>query len=226
MKRLLTFAIPAAAIAGLFLPACGFGQGKTSTFVSPDIVTAGDISYPVDTTATGLVTLLLSLSSSAQVQNVQVLRDIPPLTSAAQAAVANWAFKPATYNGHTVASAIPVNVVFSPFNPGDTETNPLSVAPVPPASPTGAAQYTPPQITSAAYATYPPNTLAQGTVVLDVTIGKSGQVVTVIAVRGVGALTQSAISAVKSWAYNPATVKGKPVTGKLVVAFVFQRNLN
>jgi len=216
----------AIAFVSMLLAANAYGQSKAPRYVAPDIVSEGDIAYPVNTTATGLVTLLLSLDNSARVTNTQVLRDIPTLTSAAQSAAQTWSFKPASFNGKPVASSIPVSVVFSPFNPGDTETSGMSVAASPPATPAGAAQYTPPQITSASFAMYPPNTLAQGTVVLDVAIGKTGQVTGVQVVRGVEALTGPAVSAVKTWSYSPASANGRPIAAKVVIAFVFQRNLN
>jgi TonB family protein len=208
------------------LPVNGPAQSQAPRYVSPDLVNAGDIAYPVNTTATGLVTLLLSLSNGGRMENVQVLRDVPPLTGAAQSGVQSWSFKPASSNGNPVASTIPVSVIFNPFNPGDTQISGMSVPADPTAAPTGNAQYKPPQITSASFAVYPPNTLAQGTVVLDVRIGKTGQVTKVRVVHGVPPLTSSAINAVKSWSYNPAATNGQPAASRMVVAFVFQRNLS
>jgi len=127
----------AIAFVSMLLAANAYGQSKAPRYVAPDIVSEGDIAYPVNTTATGLVTLLLSLDNSARVTNTQVLRDIPTLTSAAQSAAQTWSFKPASFNGKPVASSIPVSVVFSPFNPGDTETSGMSVAASPPATPAG-----------------------------------------------------------------------------------------
>jgi TonB family protein len=76
------------------------------------------------------------------------------------------------------------------------------------------------------YDELPANTVANGTVVLDVTIRKSGQVARVRTARSVADLTPSAINAVKSWSYNPATVNGTPNASRMVVAFVFQQNLS
>ena len=87
-------------------------------FVPPRIATASDIPYPVNTATPGIVTLLLKLDATAKVENVQVLRDIPPLTSAAQTAVRTWTFTPANPDGSPIPSTLSVNVVFNPFNPG------------------------------------------------------------------------------------------------------------
>ncbi len=211
--------------AGLALGPAGLSQGNPAAFTSPDVSTVTEISYPVNTTATGIVSLLLSLDSSAQVQNVQVLQDTPPLTSAVQAAVRNWSFKPASWYGKPAAANLPVSVVFNPFNPGATGLVGMTVAQPQPAPAPGAVPFTPPQIAQAAFALYPPNSLAVGTVVLSVSLDKSGHVARVKVVRGVPALTPAAVSAVKTWKYNAATLSGQPVAGKIVVAFVFQRNL-
>jgi TonB family protein len=74
---------------------------------------------------------------------------------------------------------------------------------------------------SATYATYPPNTTAFGTVVLDVRIGSGGNVKGVNVVHGVAALTGSAITAVRTWGFSPAKRNGKAVDSRTVVAFVF-----
>ena len=213
----------AAAVSCLSVPLIA----QTSGGFTPASVTAvTGIPFPPNATTTGAVTLLLSLDAGGKVQNVQILRDLPPFTAIAQSSINAWAFKPAYFGGNSVASALPITVVFSPFNPAGTQLVPLSVSPLQPASPVGAAQYAPPQITSASYPLYPPNTLATGTVVLEVTIGLSGQVSKIHTVRSVPDLTQSAINAVKSWSYNPGTANGNHSASKMVVAFVFQRNLS
>lgn len=158
---------------------------------------------------------------------MQILRDLPPFTSIVQSTVGNWTFNPATSGGYPITSALPVSFVFCPYNPNHTQLIPLSASALPPSSPIGDAQYVPPpQIASASYPVYPANTVANGTVVLDVTIGKSGQVTKVRAVRSVADLTQPAINAVKSWSYNRATVDGNSAVSKMVLVFVFQRNLS
>lgn len=200
-------------------------QGNTAGFSSADVTAATEISYPVNTTATGMVSLMVSLDGGANVQNVQVTRDTPPLTSAAQAAVQNWSFKASSLNGNSVAANLPVSVVFNPCNPGATQTTGLSVPP-PQTVPAAGAQYTPPQITQATFALYPANSVAVGTVVLSVKLDQSGNVAKVKVVRGVATLTSVAVSAVKSWQYSAATLNGQPAAGKIVVAFVFQRNSN
>jgi hypothetical protein len=190
-------------------------------FIPPHIVAARDIPYPLNTATPGIVTLLLNLDATAKVENVQALRDIPPLTSTAQTAVRSWTFTPATRDGSPVPSALSVNVAFNPFNPGGVAIEGLA-APLPQLSPPSeAAPFIPPQVSSGSYAVYPPNSVASGTVVLDVTIGKTSGVAKVKVIRDVPSLTLEAIRAVKAWGFSPATFKGQPIAAHLVVAFVF-----
>ncbi len=187
-------------------------------FVPPKLVSAGEIAYPVNSNSPGIVTLQVNLDGNANIQNVQVVRDLPPLTSAAQTAVQGWSFAAGMLNGSGVASSIRVTVVFNPFNPAGVG---LPSPGLGPAAEVGSAPYIPAQVASATYATYPSNTTAFGTVVLDVRVGSGGDVKSVNVVHGVAALTGSAITAVKTWGFSPAKRNGKAVDSHTVVAFVF-----
>lgn len=142
-------------------------------FVAPKLVSAGEIPYPMSSNSPGIVTLQVNLDGSANVQNVRVVRDVPPLTGAAQTAVQGWSFTAATQNGNGVASSIRVTVVFNPFNPAGVG---LPSPGLGPSGNGGSAPYIPAQVMSATYATYPPNSVASGTVALDVKIGIGGGV--------------------------------------------------
>jgi TonB family protein len=187
-------------------------------FVAPKLINAGEISYPMSSSSPGIVTLQVNLDGSANIQNVQVVRDVPPLTSAAQAAVQGWSFTAATHSGNGAPSSIRVTAVFNPFNPAGVA---LPSPGLGPSGNGGSAPYIPAQVTSATYATYPPNSVAFGTVVLDVKIGGGGSVKSVNVVHGVASLTGTAITAVKTWGFSPATRNGKAVESHTVVAFVF-----
>ena len=66
------------------------------------------------------------------------------------------------------------------------------------------------------------NSVGIGAVVLDVAMDKYGQVKKVDLIRDVPSLSPEAIATVKRWTINPATFNGKPITSKLIVAFVFR----
>ena len=187
-------------------------------FVAPKLVSAGEIPYPMNSNSPGIATLQVNLDGNGNIQNVQVVRDVPPLTSAAQTALQGWSFAPATKNGNGEPSSIRVTAVFNPFNPAGVALPSPGLGPV---GNGGSAPYIPAEVTAATYATYPPNSVAFGTVVLDVKIGSGGNVKNVNVVHGVASLTGTAITAVKTWGFSPATRNGKALESHTVVAFVY-----
>jgi TonB family protein len=226
MKQYVVFFAGTILLLSLIAAPAGPKTHKSSQFSPPGITSAGNIAYPVNTLASGAVSLLLSLDGSANIQNVQVLRDSPPLTSSVQDAVQLWTFTPASLKGNPVASEISVTAIFNIFNPaGGAASQNLALAPAQPVYP-DASQFMPPQITSATFANYPVNSVAQGTVVLDVTVGAAGQPKQIRVIYDVPTLTQQAVSAVKTWGFNAATIKGQPVLAHVIIAFVFQRNMS
>ena len=216
MKRLLKVMCAVAVAVAMNAAAAKAQNG--GKFVAPKLVSAGEVPYPVNASSPGFVTLQLNLDGNANIQNVQVVRDVPPLTSAAQTAAQGWSFAAGTVNGSAAASSIQVTAVFNPFNPAGVG---LPSAQLGAAADVGSAPYIPARVASATYATYPPNSTAFGTVVLDVRIGSGGDVKRVNVVHGVAALTGSAITAVKTWGFFPAKRNGKAVDSRTVVAFVF-----
>lgn len=227
MDKKRTFAISASMtlLANLLVAPLHSRPPKTPQYLPPDISSASGIAYPVNTLVAGAVTLLLSLDNSAHIQNVTILRDFQPLTSAVQNAAQNWAYTPASLNGQPVASNLSVTAIFNIYNPGGGAAyQSLVLSPIQTPAP-DASQYVPPQITMASFANYPENSVSQGTVVLDVTVGKGGQPKKIRVVRGVQTLTQQAVNAVKTWSFNPASVQGQPIASQIIIAFVFQRNM-
>jgi len=204
----------------LVLATSAWGQAGAGKYHSAGIAQAGDIAYPMNSQTPGLVTLDVSLDATGAVQNVAVVRDLPPFTSVAQSAVQSWQFTPAMVNGQGVAGTVRVNVVFNPYNPSGVG---LPGETLPPASSGGGASgdFQPAQLQTAGYATYPPNTVTSGTVVLQVHVGSEGKVHGTVVVRGKGSLSGAATKAVKTWAFAPASYKGKAVGSEVVVAFVF-----
>jgi hypothetical protein len=213
----------------VFLLVCaGFAAGRKgvsgdSRFVPPDITAASEIPYPIENVASGLVSVSVNLSATGQVQDVQVVRDIPGLTEVVTSIVKAWTFVPGKLDGRAVPSTINVQVV---FNPGGPQNQQLQVQPgnlVTPPNPPG---YITPEIAAASYAVYPPNSVANGAVVLDLVIDKYSEVKKPTAIRSVPSLTGAAIAAVKTWTVNPATFNEKKLDAKLVVAFVFRQPIH
>jgi TonB family protein len=224
IKRFI--AIAAWSVVSTYLTAgtpCSAAQ-KNPRFISPGVLSASDIQYPVNSMAAGAVSLLLRIDSSAKIEDVQILRDFPPLTNSVEKAVQTWTLTPAILNGQAVSSEVSVTVIFNIFNPaGGAAYQSLVLAP-PTATPGRDSQYIPPQISMASFAKYPANSVSVGAVVLDVTVNKAGNVSKIAVIRGVPTLTEQAIIAVKTWGFIAASIQGQPTAAQIVVAFVFQRN--
>jgi TonB family protein len=223
MKRLFSVTILAALLIALAVLPAKTAQHNAAKFTAANIASATDIPFPPNSIAVGVVTLSLSLDASGKIQNIEVQRDVPSLTSVVQDAVKTWTFTPARYKGSPIPSSLSVSAVFQP--------NQLTTAPnggmilAPPNAPPTVDRYVPPQITAASFAAYPSNSVGQGTVILDVTIDKSGNVAGVRAVKRVASLTAPAIAAVKAWQFSAASDHNAPATGRLIVAFIFRQTL-
>jgi len=84
-------------------------------------------------------------------------------------------------------------------------------------------RFEPAEVVSTVNTYYPPLSVAFGTVVLQLTIGESGQIEEIKVVRHIPSLTEVAMRSVKKWEFKPATLDGKPVRSKMAVAFTFTR---
>ena len=200
-------------------------EGEGGKFSAADVVSAGNIAYPMNAAQGGLVALLVRLDESGNAKDWHVSEDVAPLTGATLEGVKKWTFHSAMMGGKNVAAYLPVYAVFNPYNPGGTSVTGGGPR-VPATVPSNLGRWMPPQVRMASYAFYPPNSQAQGTVVLSVEVGKSGHAVNIKVVHGVQGLNDAAIEAVKQWGFQPAMRDGETAEGRLCVAFVFQRNLS
>ena len=205
------------AMVARFAPA----QQTASDFVPAHCLTASDISYPIDTTTSGLVSLVVSLDDTGHITDVQTARDVPPLTDAALVALKSWTFAAATQGGKPVASHMGVEVLFNPGNASFGHPPPLAPAALPLTEPAGQ-NFAPPQVQSAAFALYPVNTMVAGPVVFEAQIGRSGRVVKTTAVYTTASLVGPARSAAKKWRFTPGRSNGAVVVSTTVIAFVFR----
>jgi outer membrane biosynthesis protein TonB len=193
--------------------------GSDSKYEPAKAVSTSDIAYPPQSRTPGMVTLDVSVDGSGGVQKIVAVRDVPPLTNAAESAVNGWQFSPAMKAEQPVPGVVRVNVVFNPFNPGDISI-PNKPLPPPETGRSVSGVFQPPDVRTATYAVYPPNTVASGTVVLDVKIGPDGSAGFKV-LRGAAVLSTAATRAIKTWVFVPGTYEGKPVTSHMVVTYVF-----
>ena len=76
-------------------------------------------------------------------------------------------------------------------------------------------------VVSATDIKYPAQSVAVGTVVLELTVDEKGLVEDVHAVRQIETLTETAVNCVKGWQFKPAFVDGKPTRSRITVAVLF-----
>jgi outer membrane biosynthesis protein TonB len=194
------------------------GQSPTGKYHGAKLRQAGQIAYPMNSQQPGFVTLDVRVDSSGSVQNVAVVRDVPPLTAAVQSSLNGWQFSPAKMDGQTIAGVVGVTVAFNPYNPSGVGLPGESLQP---ASSAATGDFHPAQVQKAHYAIYPPNTVASGAVVLNVRVGADGAVHSVTSIGDKRALTTPSVNAVQTWTFAPATYKGQAVPSDVAVIFVF-----
>ncbi len=76
--------------------------------------------------------------------------------------------------------------------------------------------------TATAEPQYPHNSIAQGTVTLELTIGVSGELERVNVLQPLPSLTEEAVRTVRKWSFRAATLDGKPVRSTMIVSFTFR----
>jgi Gram-negative bacterial TonB protein C-terminal len=207
-------------VSAVMLAACanqGFAQ---ALFKPPEVTLASDIPYPIQSIADGVVVLDASLNDKGVLTGITAVRDVPSLTSPAISAIRTWKFSPATKLGRPEPSTMRVAVAFRPrpYFAADPSFTPVYSA----GGPNRADQsYVTPGIVSVVYPQYPINAAAPGTVVIQVTVGKSSAINHLKVVRDLPPFTQFALSGANKWRFQAATLDGKPVASNLAVAFVF-----
>jgi TonB family protein len=190
-------------------------------FSPPEILTAGDVQSPINSIASGIVILDVSLNSGGEITKIDIPRPIASLASIAKSAARSWKFKPASSEGAACPGVL--RVAFA-FRPRAIYVTPPAFVPlsVPEGgSPDKQAGYIPPGITAVAYPTYPINAANVGAVVVHVALDAEGKVSDVAAVRPFNPFTRFALEAARAWSFRPATLDGTPLPSAVVIVFVF-----
>jgi len=190
----------------------------------PEVISATDAYLPYQIMFDGFVVLDVSLDAKGNVTGVTALRDPGSLVPAATTSVRTWKFRPASAGRDPRSSEMTVAFVYRPPNGGPAQTvPPKNFQPVLPGPPTdGGLDYVPPGIISVTYPDYPVDSVARGSVVIQITVDPSGKAEGTQVLRGMVRFTDLALSALGKWRFQPATLRGKPTPSKLVVAFIFQ----
>jgi len=202
--------------AAILLVSCGTSTWAQKTYRPAEVTSATDIPYPIRSIADGIVIFDVSIDAQGAVAGLDVIRDVPSLTPAATSSVSSWKFTPTLAEEILVPSKIRVAVVFRPrsyFASGPNFTPITSHW-------EGGAGGGLPGIISVVYPQYPVNAVNPGTVVVQVTVGRTGIVRTKM-VRDVPPFSRLTLGALGSWRFQPAVLDGKPTPSNITIAFVF-----
>lgn len=193
-------------------------------FTAAGVSVAGDLQYPLNTTAEGAVVCNVSLDEQGRVTGVTTLAGAPPLRAAAESSLRSWTFTPAVLNGMAQPSQMLVAFVFRHAVQMASKLPPIT----PVSASKGLDGYASPGIRSAAYADYPTSTVAAGAFIVEDSLQPDGSVAMVRILRDMsGEFAPLVLQAAERWSFEPAMLNGAPVPSRVAIAFVFSsRALN
>ncbi|HLW99718.1 MAG TPA: energy transducer TonB [Candidatus Acidoferrales bacterium] len=221
MRRIFGIATAIAAL-GSFTIAAGQGHiPPAPVFKSAELVSASDVPIPFNSVANGIVQVNAVIGKTGRVEGVDVVRELASVTEVTVAAVKKWEFTPGTMDGKPAVTRMAVAVVFCP----PAVSSPQIVL-QPLASPPGKGAankhaIVPPNVISAEF---PLNqTVVGGTVVLEAAVDPEGGLEYAKVVKDFPGLAAAALRSVnEKWKFSPASLKGKPVASKLIIAFAIR----
>jgi TonB family protein len=196
------------------------------TYKPPAVASAGDVYVPYQVVVDGLFVLDVSLGDDGAIQKVDSLRDPGAMLGSAKTSVRSWKFQPASKGSSSAPSRMTVSFLYRPPTGGlSSAVPPKDFSPVlPPDQPESSEHdnYVPVGVLSFAYPEYPVNSVASGSVVVQLTVDSSGEVKGVDFLHRMEGFNSFVSEALKKWRFQAATFNGKPITSKTVIAFAFQ----
>ncbi len=195
------------------------------TYTAPEVTSAGDAYTSYNVVFDGLFVLDVGLSDEGNIRRIEALRDPGSMLGAAKTSVHTWKFQPASEGSKPKASRLSVAFVYRPANyPTFGAVPPKDFTPVIPSAQAddSSDEYVPVGILSFAYPDYPVNSVIWGSVLVQATVDGAGDVKDVNLLHGMANFNSFAQEALKKWRFRGGTLRGKPVTSKIVIAFIFQ----
>ena len=195
------------------------------TYTPLEVIEAGDAYTSYNIVSDGLFILDIGVNDTGKIERIETVRNPGSMPGAVKTSVHNWKFQPASEGSKTRASRLTVAFVYRPANYGAAgAVPPKDFAPViPPAhSDEASYDYVPVGILSFAYPDYPINSVVWGSVLVQATVDSAGEIKDVNVLHGMPNFNSFAQEALKKWRFRAGTLRGKPVTSKIVIAFIFQ----
>ncbi len=144
------------------------------------VISAGDAYVPFQVMIDGFFVFDVVLNDDGTVERIDALRDPGAMPGAAKTSISSWKFQLASKDPASAPSRMIVSFVYRPPNYGNAAAvSPKDFAPVLPANqsnPSEHGNYVPVGILSFAYPAYPVNSVAWGSVVVQLTVDGSGDV--------------------------------------------------
>lgn len=205
----------------------GEGTFAQTPFEAPRAVSVSDAYVPYQVVYDGFVVLELFLDRSGAIVEKKALRDPGAMVPAAIATVKDWKFRPAEGAGKTgLPSVMTAVFVYRPRDNGPAAVAPpRNFRPVLADSPMHTREvpdYVPAGVRSVAYPNYPVNSVAWGSVVVQVTVDPKGTIGKSEVLLGTAPFKDLALKALEKWSFQPATQDGRPVPSEIPIAFIFQ----
>lgn len=82
-------------------------------------------------------------------------------------------------------------------------------------------RFEPPAVVGVVDVVYPLQSVASGTVVLEVSLDEDGKITGIRVIQGIASLTEPAEYCVQQWKFKGAKLDGKPIASKIVTSFSF-----
>ncbi len=166
--------------------------------------------YPPDAVAGGTVVAVLRVSAGT-VSKISIQHGDAPFVEPAQAALSRWRFSPGESGDNLVVINFRAPTLYAVGPPSKILENNKAFPEL---------AY-PRKVTDPGY---PPNSLAEGSVVLRLELSETGAVSKVKTVQALGSLTSSCVTAAQSWQFAPAHNKrGSPSKANAYAVCVFRR---
>ena len=185
-------------------------------------------STPVLAVSAGEVFIEVTLTDAGLISDLTTLRTTPPFTQSVLDALRDWRFQPAEEAIPTVPGN-PRSVVMRPvkskvmvacvFRAPTLNTPTVGV---PPKTVNSAAEDVAAPL-STVPPLYPPRSLFDGTVLVQVTVGVDGRVVNATILRSAAGFDESALTAARQWTFRPARIHGRPEETFAYIVFAFRQ---
>jgi TonB family protein len=197
-------------LAGGFVACLTAGVFAQPSWTPARLVDGAPPAIPVEAVSGGEVFVEATVTRTGAVSDVAALRITPPFTQSVLDAVRDWRFQTADQ------SQVLIACVFRP-----PTLNGVTLG-EPPRDVTAASEDVAVPVKTV-IPLYPPMALADGAVIVHVTVGVDGRVANATAVRSAAAFDESAVAAARQWLFRPARIDGRLEQTAAFLVFAFRQ---